>query len=605
MLPTALGALVLALAGWGAWPAHPAPLRAPRGLWQFTSGAGIQHEPAWSPDNNAIAYASDSGGNFDVWVQGLSEPPVRITTSSEYDGQPAWSPDAQWIVFRSERDGGGLFVVSAHGGPERRLTTFGFTPQWSPAGDNILFLASPPDTAASLRLYVVESMGGTPRGIRTSGDLTLLSAAWHPDGRRISMLATARGTGLVFRTQSIDGRDVLQSPIASDVRDRLALADLTFSHFSWASNGRFLYLDGMSRDVRNLWRIGIEPETLAWTTGPDRLTTGAGADGEISPSPDGSRLAFSVNVGRPMLWSFPFDPVKGRILGSGEPATAAAERGGDVQRKGGRLVYRAVRGALDELWEHSPEGERLLLADAHASLSSPHWSPDGQRVVFVRRRQGRMGTVRDASLAVLAVSGGQEQALTTPSSAVLIPTEWSSDGAWILASCPSREFRTAAICLLPVAAAPHAERELRLVSARAGFDLYQQRFSPDERWISFMAVPRDDRSTSAIYVMPRDGGTWVPITDGHAYDDKPRWSPDGRTLYFISNRDGHFNVWARRFDGRGSPTGEVFRVTAFSRSNRRLAPHLRELDMAVLTDRVLLPMDESSSQVWILERADR
>ena len=39
--------------------------------------------------------------------------------------------------------------------------------------------------------------------------------------------------------------------------------------------------------------------------------------------------------------------------------------------------------------------------------------------------------------------------------------------------------------------------------------------------------------------MPAQGGPWTPITDGvTGSDDKPRWAPDGPTIYFISNRDG-------------------------------------------------------------------
>jgi len=46
----------------------------------------------------------------------------------------------------------------------------------------------------------------------------------------------------------------------------------------------------------------------------------------------------------------------------------------------------------------------------------------------------------------------------------------------------------------------------------------------------------DLRRVSIIYVVPQSGGEWTQITEGKYFDDKPRWSPDGRTLYFLSNR---------------------------------------------------------------------
>ena len=65
-------------------------------------------------------------------------------------------------------------------------------------------------------------------------------------------------------------------------------------------------------------------------------------------------------------------------------------------------------------------------------------------------------------------------------------------------------------------------------------------------------------------VMPRAGGEWVAVTDGESYDDKPRWPPDGRALYFLSARDGSLNLWGRRFDPEtGTVVGAPYRVTSF------------------------------------------
>ena len=81
---------------------------------RLTFENGLQTEPSFSQDGAAIAYASDRGGNFDIWTQRLAGgDAVQVTRDPAADSQPDWSPDGNRIVFRSERGDGGLFVVPA------------------------------------------------------------------------------------------------------------------------------------------------------------------------------------------------------------------------------------------------------------------------------------------------------------------------------------------------------------------------------------------------------------------------------------------------------------------------------------------------------------
>ena len=51
-----------------------------------------------------------------------------------------------------------------------------------------------------------------------------------------------------------------------------------------------------------------------------------------------------------------------------------------------------------------------------------------------------------------------------------------------------------------------------------------------------------------IYTIPAEGGTPVPVTSDAALDWNPVWSPDGRHLYFASNRGGSMNLWRVAID---------------------------------------------------------
>jgi Tol biopolymer transport system component len=82
------------------------------------------------------------------------------------------------------------------------------------------------------------------------------------------------------------------------------------------------------------------------------------------------------------------------------------------------------------------------------------------------------------------------------------------------------------------------------------------RFTTDEAtWISLDVSPDGRRIVFDIlgdlYTLPIEGGKATRITSGVAWDCMPRWSPDGRTIAFISDRDGGDNLWLVNADGTG------------------------------------------------------
>jgi hypothetical protein len=136
-------------------------------------------------------------------------------------------------------------------------------------------------------------------------------------------------------------------------------------------------------------------------------------------------------------------------------------------------------------------------------------------------------------------------------------------------------------------------------------NLWQASFSPDEPWVIFNAVNKINMTgTSTIYVVPVSGGEWMRITEGKYWDDVPRWSPDGKTIYFVSNRSGFLNVWGIRFNSKtGKPVGDPFRVTAFGGPVKL---HPIGINMiSVGADRLLVNLVESSGNIWVLENVDR
>jgi Tol biopolymer transport system component/DNA-binding winged helix-turn-helix (wHTH) protein len=586
------------------------PDRAPeRVLRQFTYHSGLQREPTWSPDGQWIAYTSDRAGNSDIWVQALADPnPTQITTAPFEDSQPDWSPDGRYLVFRSERESGGLYIVPSRGGIERKIASFGYQPRWSPEGTSILFSSSG-HLGGTTRVYTVGVDGGVPELVRPDllDKRRPIHVAWKTDGRQVSVLQ--RDAKVRFLTAAIGGGAPRFSEIAPDVQRRIDEAGLSLGRFVWSRSGQYLYFEGQSHRVRNLWRVTVDPVTLAWIAGPERLTTGAGDDSDLALSPDGARVVFAARLSRTRLWSFPFDAFSGELTGSGQPVTSggAGEQDADAPDDGSKLVYRVHRGNRQELWERSiADGrEHLLISSPDWFRTRPRWSPDGTSLAYTRRR-ANSDSRTDAVVAVLSSSGGAERLLTRPGNVDLVPTDWSPDGRWLLGACRSNPSQPPAVCVMPATASPGDDIRVRVVAADPARNLFEQRFSPDQRWISFIAVNRSDAAVSTIFVVPVAGGRWIPITEGAAYDDKPHWAPDGRTLYFVSNREGLFNVWGRRVDvSTGLPAGDPFRVTSFNSPRETIAEQLSQMQIAVTARRLFLPLTENAGELWLLDNVNR
>jgi len=140
------------------------------------------------------------------------------------------------------------------------------------------------------------------------------------------------------------------------------------------------------------------------------------------------------------------------------------------------------------------------------------------------------------------------------------------------------------------------------------YSLYQPRFSPDDRFVAFLAQRGQGRSQ--VFVVPFGGAQpietseWIPITGGERSDDKPRWSPDGNLMYFTSNRDGFMCLWAQHLDPHSKHAiGPAFNVHHFHTSRRSLANvGLGPLETSVARNAIVFNLGEVTGNVWRLSR---
>ncbi|HYK04135.1 MAG TPA: protein kinase [Thermoanaerobaculia bacterium] len=198
-----------------------------------------------------------------------------------------------------------------------------------------------------------------------------------------------------------------------------------------------------------------------------------------------------------------------------------------------------------------------ITSDSPADDSEPAFSPDGSQIAFRSEREG-------GGIFVMGVTGESARRLTDfghhPS--------WSPDSKRIV-------FSTAAIDMRPQARPANGElwmvdtrteAKRPLVQARVGgpdfgrdSDAVQPSWSPNGKRVAFWALS-DWVGQRDIWTIDPDARepkrTVVRVTSDPAMHWNPVWSPDGRWLYYGSDRDGTLNLWRIPMDETsGKPVG--------------------------------------------------
>ena len=196
-----------------------------------------------------------------------------------------------------------------------------------------------------------------------------------------------------------------------------------------------------------------------------------------------------------------------------------------ASRKSGNwdIYFQRIGGAnAINLTENSPDTDYQAV-----------YSPDGEQIAFHSERDG----------GGLFVMGATGENVRRVSDFGFLPA-WSPDGKEI-AFCktnfedPSALYNSSgAIWVLNLASG-----EKREIFSQ---DSYQPGWSPNGERIAFWTV--GDGGTRSIKTVSRTGGEAVVVTDNSLLDWNPVWSPDGKYLYFSSNRGGSMNFWRVKID---------------------------------------------------------
>lgn len=266
----------------------------------------------------------------------------------------------------------------------------------------------------------------------------------------------------------------------------------------------------------------------------------SGVVGEVTPAlaPDGHRLAFQRRTPAGGGNLFVLD-LKADFTAAGPPRQITFEKccleAPSWTRDGKEIVFVSWRDGTRRL-ARIPAGGGSIRFDPGVPVAgfAPRIAPDGRLVFHDSITVGNIFRVdlRDSGLI---------SKVLIASSRIDGQPAYSPDGEWIVFTSDRGGLRQLWVC-------DSEGRGVRQLTHLDEVSAWYPTCSPDGRWVAF----EGRRGSEAhIYLADSRSGEASPLRQGDDEGQRPRWSRDGRRLYFTSGRTGQYEIWYREVDREG------------------------------------------------------
>jgi serine/threonine-protein kinase len=467
-----------------------------------------------SPDGTRLVVVGHDGQAGRLYLQRIGDFEATELPRTPAAIAPFFSPGGDQVAFL---DNESLQTIVLPGGvptPLARVAIGAVGGTWSESGE-ILFASS-----YASPLWIMDAGGGEPRALtRIDAEAGEASHRWPhalPGGEHVLfVIKTTTMTSLDEARIAIADLETGTHRVLLDGGSRPSYLDS--GHIVFARAGR-LYAVAFDLATREL--AGAPAEVLSGV-----LTRGMTGNAFYTVNRSG-QLAYVAGDGGDQGFQAEFTWVR-----PGEaPESAGFERGdytvADIASDGRRVMVQKAA-ANDKIWVADLVGNGVTQLSSGPGNDFPGvWSPDGRWAVFASDRAGGSYQMYRA-----AADGSTEPALLIEGmTGFSMPHSLSAEAGLLGFAADPDQGGDLDAFVVPIDAAAQQVGEPVLI---AGGEGHQGGAAPAPRG-GLVAYTSDESGETAVYVMSTATGGRVRVTRTPA--SEPKWSPDGRRLYYGADR---------------------------------------------------------------------
>ncbi len=452
----------------------------------------------------------------------------RLTNDPGSEGRAKFSPDGKSLAFTAQYDGNSdVYVMEATGGVPRRLTFHPGSDRvlgWWPDGRSVLFRARRAYPSRGEEVYRISVDGGMPE--RLPVDRAGLTAV-SPDGKKIAYNRGSRESRTWKRHRGGTAQDIWMGSLEAMDYEKIIDTDWTDNYPMWQGDAIY-FLSDRTWGTLNLYRYDMTSgNTTALTTYQDYDVKYP----SIGPGAIVYQYAESLHVldlqslrTRKIAVEIPSDLIRMRP----EFVTPSPSSGSFGLSPTGKRAFIEARG---EIINYAVEDGEPFVVTGNTSASrekNAAWSPDGRWIAFISDHTG------EEEVWLVDQKGEQPwKQVTKNGLGFRMPLVWSPDSKYLMFS--DKFMRLYLVDVEGEAAHFIAQCEHDDAWERWGIQDYV--FSPDSKWVAYTKMEATMYESIFLYSIETQETT--RLTCGLTNDWSPSFDPDGKYLYFLSNRSLH------------------------------------------------------------------